>query len=67
MAGTCYFDPRPLRSGLSKTVLNDASHVSGIQAFGTLLAFELYRIAFIERLVSAFLNGGKMDEHIFTA
>jgi hypothetical protein len=49
------------------TASGDAGYVGGVESFGALLALEFDGFAFIERLVAVHLDGGKMDEDIFTA
>ena len=49
----------PLRSGA-------ADHVCRVQALRSLLAFELNRVPFIQRLVSRLLDRGKMHKNVFT-
>ena len=44
--------------------LGSPDHVCRIQAFRTLLAFELYRFAFVQSLISGVQNGREMHEHI---
>ncbi len=42
------------------------SYVFSLQAFWTLLDFELHRGAFVQRAVAIRLDGGKVDEHVVT-
>src|ERR1700679_1621481 len=44
-----------------------AYHVGGVESLGSLLAFELDRIAFVQRLVSILLDRGEVHEHILTS
>jgi hypothetical protein len=43
-----------------------SNHVRRIQAFGPLLAFELDRFAFVQRLIARVLDSGEMHEHILS-
>ena len=56
------FHPQGLPTSLSLV----ANHVDCVEPFRTLLAFKIDSIAFIQRLESILLNGGKMYENIFT-
>ncbi len=44
-----------------------AHHVCGVESFGSLLAFELYRIALVQCLISILLNSGEVYEDILTS
>src|SRR5215471_11236017 len=44
----------------------EARDVLRLKALWTLLHFELHRLTFIQRLVAVHLNGGEMNEHIFS-
>ena len=41
-------------------------HVRGVESFGSLLAFELYRIALVQCLVPVLLDSGEVNEDILT-
>jgi hypothetical protein len=39
-------------------------YVLSLEAFGSLLDFELNKLAFVQRLVSVHLNGGEVNEDV---
>jgi hypothetical protein len=43
-----------------------ANHVRCLEAFGALQQIKLHGFSFVERAVSVFLDGRKMDEHVLT-
>ena len=51
----------------SDLISGAAYHVRGVEPFGSLLAFELDRIAFVQRLVSVLLDGREVHEYILTS
>src|SRR5271165_1793646 len=55
---------RRLIALVQEFVSGSPNYVRSIQPLGTLLAFELHRFAFIQRLVSRVLDCGEMHEHI---
>jgi hypothetical protein len=42
-------------------------HVCGVESFGTLLAFKLYRVALVQRLIAIFLNCREMYEDVLSS
>src|ERR1700691_4888294 len=49
------------------TKLDNASYICRTQSLGALLANKLHCFAFIQRFVTALLDGGEMYKHIFSA
>jgi hypothetical protein len=44
-----------------------ADHVRGVESFGSLLAFELDRVALVQSLISVLLNSREVYEDILTS
>ena len=44
-----------------------AYHVRGVESFGSLLAFELNRVALVQSLISVFLNSREVYEDVLTS
>jgi hypothetical protein len=44
-----------------------AYHVRGVESFGSLLAFELDRVALVQSLISVFLNSREVYEDVLTS
>jgi len=47
--------------------LGAAHNVRGVESFGPLLAFELYRIALVQCLIPILLNSREVYEHVLTS
>ena len=50
----------------SDPISGAAYHIRGVESFGSLLAFELDRVALVQSLVSVLLDSGEMDEDILS-
>jgi hypothetical protein len=44
-----------------------ADHVRGVESFGSLLAFELDRVALVQSLISVLLNSREVYEDVLTS
>ena len=51
----------------SDPISGAAYHVRGVESFGSLLAFELDRIALVQSLVSVFLNSREVYKDVLTS
>ena len=50
----------------SDPISGAAYHVRGVESFGSLLAFELDRVAFVQSLIPVLLNRGEVYEDVLT-
>jgi hypothetical protein len=51
----------------SDPILGAAHHVRGVESFGSLLAFELDRVALVQSLISVLLNSREVYEDVLTS
>jgi hypothetical protein len=51
----------------SDPISGAADHVRGVESFGSLLAFELDRVALVQSLISVLLNSGEVYEDVLAS
>jgi len=51
----------------SDLISGAAYHIRGVESFGSLLAFELDRVALVQSLISVLLNSREVYEDVFTS